>query len=571
MSRAAKKLAEPIFPKCPSGIEGLDQVTLGGLPRGRPTLVCGGAGCGKTLFAIQFLVRGALDYDEPGVFITFEETAQDLTRNTRSLGFGLERLVKDKKLAFDHVQIELTEFEEAGPYDLDGLIVRLGFAIDSIGAKRIVLDSIDVLFGGLSNQAIIRSELRRLFRWLNDKGITAIVTAERGIETLTRSGLEEYVADCVILLDNRIIEQNSTRRVRVVKYRGSAHGTDEYPFMIDENGIAVLPITSAGLTHEASEERVTSGIAQLDSMFDGAGYYRGSTVLASGTAGTGKTSLAGHLADATCRRGERCMFVSFEESPSQIVRNMRHIGMNLAPWIDQGTLRLIGTRPTTHGLETHLAMIHKWIREFEPKVVIIDPISNLISVGSRTEAKSILVRLIDYLKSTKITAFFTNLTSGGEVLESTEVGVSSLIDTWILLRDTELGGERNRGIYILKSRGMDHSNQIREFRISQTGVELLDVYSGPNGSLTGSSRLAHEAQERAAALAKAQAIERMQFDLEQRRKSIEAQVAALRSSFEIEERELSLTIARQTQVVGDRLEMHRSRNIDLANGNSVPV
>jgi circadian clock protein KaiC len=486
------------LPKAPTGIQGLDEITGGGLPRGRPTLVCGGAGCGKTLLAMEFLVRGATEFDEPGVFLAFEETAEDLAQNVRSLGFDLDDLVRRSKLAVDFVHVERSQIEETGEYDLEGLFIRLGHAIDAIGARRVVLDSIETLFGGLSNAAILRSELHRLFRWLKDRKVTAVITGERGEGTLTRHGLEEYVSDCVIVLDHRVTEQLSTRRLRIVKYRGSVHGTNEYPFLIDENGISVLPITSLGLRQEASRERISTGVARLDAMLGGEGVYRGTSVLVSGTAGIGKTSLATHFADAACRRGERCLYFAFEESESQLVRNMRSIGLDLNPWLKKGLLRVHATRPTASGLEMHLVTIHKFVDEFEPRVVVVDPITTFTSAGTSVEAEAMLMRLIDYLKGQQITAYFTSLTHSGNPHEQSQIGISSLIDTWFLLRDIELGGERNRLLYILKSRGMAHSNQIREFALTGHGVQLRDAHIGPEGVVTGSVRLAQEAREQAA-------------------------------------------------------------------------
>jgi circadian clock protein KaiC len=554
------------LPKCPTGISGLDEVTAGGLPRGRPTLVCGSAGCGKTLLAMEFLVRGAIQFGEPGVFMAFEETAPELTENVRSLGFDLDRLIQQKLPAVDHVHVERSEILETGEYDLEGLFIRLGFAIDSIGAKRVVLDTIETLFGGLSNTAILRAELRRLFRWLKEKGVTAIITGERGEGTLTRQGLEEYVGDCVILLDHRVTEQLSTRRLRIVKYRGSAHGTNEYPFLIDEAGFSVLPITAMGLDHAASTERISTGIPRLDTMLGGVGLYRGSSILISGTAGTGKTSLASHFADAACRRGERCLHFAFEESPSQLLRNMRSIGINLEPHRNKDLLRFVASRPTSAGLEMHLAIMHRRIEEFEPALMILDPISNFIAAGTDLEANRMLVRLVDYLKSRGITAVFTNLATGGRAQEATELGISSLIDTWILLRDIELGGERNRGMYILKSRGMAHSNQIREFLLTERGVQLRDVYVGSEGVLTGSMRLAQEAREKAAARLRQQQIERKAHELERKRQLVEAQIAALRLEFENEEEELRRVLAEgqacEQALAEDRVAMSKSRQSD---------
>lgn len=462
------------LPKALTGIKGLDEITGGGLPQGRPTLVCGSAGCGKTLLAAEFLMRGALEFNEPGVFMAFEETGEELAQNVRSLGFDLDQLVRENKVLVDYVRVERGEIEETGEYDLEGLFVRLGYAIDSIGAKRVVLDTIETLFGGLSNAAVLRSELRRLFRWLKDKGVTAIITGERGDKTLTRQGLEEYVSDCVILLDHRVTENLSTRRLRIVKYRGSVHGTDEYPFLIDENGISVLPVTSLELQHTASNERVSTGIAAFDAMLSG-GYYRGTTVLVSGTAGNGKSSLAAVFADAACRRGERCLYFAFEESKAQAVRNMRSIGVDLEPWLNKNLLCFHATRPTGYGLEMHLATMHKLVEKFNPAVVVIDPISNMTQAGSLAETRVMLMRLIDFLKTRGITALLTNLTSRGNAEEETEAGISSLVDTWILIRDFESGDERTRAFNVLKSRGMSHSRHVHRMIMSARGIEIVDT------------------------------------------------------------------------------------------------
>jgi circadian clock protein KaiC len=523
------------LPKAATGIDGLDQITGGGLPRGRPTLVCGGAGCGKTLFAMEFLVRGVTQFNEPGAFITFEETGEELAANVRSLGFDLDALIAANQVALDHVRVEPAEIAETGDFDLEGLFLRLGLAIDSVGAKRVVLDTIESLFGGFTNQALLRSELRRLFRFLKDKGVTAVITGERGDGQLTRQGLEEYVSDCVILLDNRVNDQITTRRLRIVKYRGTSHGTNEYPFIIDENGMSVLPVTSLGLKHDVSSERVPSGVARLDTMLGGKGYFRGSSILISGTAGTGKTSLSAHFAAETCRRGERCLYFAFEESPSQLFRNMRSIGIELEPYAKKGLLKMHASRPTLYGLEMHLVQIHKMVTQFDPAVVIIDPISNFISGGTSGDTQSMLVRLIDFLKARQTTAMFTHLTagasSGATSWEGTNVGVSSIIDTWLLVRDIELAGERNRGLYVLKSRGMAHSNQIREFVITSGGVDLLDVYVGAEGVLTGSMRVAQEAREKVQALERRQDEARRQRELESKGAALQAQIAALQAEF----------------------------------------
>jgi circadian clock protein KaiC len=555
------------LPKSPTGIQGLDEITGGGLPKGRPTLVCGSAGCGKTLLAMEFLVRGATQFNEPGVFMAFEETAKDLTKNFASLGFDLKDLVARKKIILDFVYLEPSEIKESGEYDLEGLFIRLGHAIDSIGAKRVVLDTVESLFSSLPNSQILRAELRRLFRWLKDKGVTAVITGERGESTLTRQGLEEYVSDCVIVLDHRVSDQVSSRRLRVVKYRGSTHGTNEYPFLIDQDGISVLPITSLGLQQVASTARIPTGIPRLDTMLGGAGYYRGSSVLVSGTAGTGKTSLAMLFAVAACRRGERALYFSFEESPSQIMRNMRSIGINLEPWVQKGLLRFIANRPTFAGLEMHVTTISKAILAFKPQVVIVDPLTTFIIGNNEAEVKAMVMRLVDLLKMNKCTTLFTSLILSGSTPEQSQVHIASMIDTWLLLRDIEIGGERNRGIYILKSRGMSHSNQIREFLLTDHGVEVRDVYAGPSGVLTGSARLAQEAQEKAAVSAREQEVDRRQTELELKRKTMEAQIAAMRAEFKLQEAG-SLKIigqeqAQEAQLMQERLDMGLSRKADV--------
>ena len=558
--------ARPQLPKAPTGIQGLDEITGGGLPRGRPTLICGSAGCGKTLLAMEFLVRGATQFGEPGVFMAFEETTQDLTQNVASLGFDLKDLVARKKMVLDFVNVEPSDMAESGEYDLEGLFIRLGHAIDAIGAKRVVLDTMESLFAGLPNPVILRAELRRLFRWLKAKGVTAVITGERGDGTLTRQGLEEYVSDCVIVLDHRVTEQTSSRRLRIVKYRGSTHGTNEYPFLIDEDGISVLPVTSLALQHIASTDRIPTGIPRLDAMLGGAGYYRGSSVLASGMAGTGKTSLAASFVDAACRRGERVLFFAFEESPSQIMRNMRSIGIDLEPWVKKGLLQFQAIRPTFAGLETHLALKHKLISQFKPQVVILDPLNSFIIGDNDTEVKSMLIRLLDFLKTNQITGFFTHLTSGDSVLEQTEVGVSSLIDTWLLVRDIDSGGERNRALYILKSRGMAHSNQIREFLLTDHGVELSDVYVGASGVLTGSARLAQEAQEKAALVIRDQEVELRRIELERKRTTLEAQIEVLRAEFAVQEiasiKIIGQEKAEKAQLAQGRVDMGLSRQVD---------
>lgn len=529
------------LPKIPTGIAGLDEVTAGGLPKGRPTLICGSAGCGKTLMSLEFIVRGATKFNEPGVFMAFEEKADELTANVTSLGFDLKKLQKENKLRIDHVHIDRSEIEETGEYDLDGLFIRLGYAIDSIGAKRVVLDTIENLFSGLYDQGILRAELRRLFGWLKEKGVTAIITAEKGEGTLTRQGLEEYVSDCVILLDHRVQDKIFTRLLRIVKYRGSLHGTNEYPFIIDEEGISVLPVTSLLLNHDVSSQRVSSGIASLDKMLGGDGFFRGSSILFSGTAGTGKTSLAASFADATCKRNERCIYFAFEESPQQIVRNMQSIGMNLKKHIDNGLLKMNASRPSLYGLENHLVNIYKSIRDFNPTTVILDPITNLATVGSISEVKSMLIRLIDFLQAEQITVVFTALKLDTVINEQTDEGVSSLVDAWILVRDIEGNGERNRGLYIMKSRGMRHSNQVREFIITDDGLDLVDVYLGAEGVLTGSAREAQQLNEITGEVLRTHSITRTGVEIQRKQKVLDAKIASLQEEFESVKDELKKT------------------------------
>jgi circadian clock protein KaiC len=520
------------LPKTLTGIAGLDEITEGGLPTGRPTLICGAAGSGKTLFSIEFIVRGALQFNEPGVFMAFEEKAEELAINVASLGFDLQALQKDKLIKLDYVHIERSEIEETGEYDLEGLFIRLGYAIDSIGAKRVVLDTIENLFSGLSNQAILRAELRRLFQWLKEKGVTAIITGEKGDGYLTRQGLEEYVSDCVILLDHRVSNQISTRLLRIVKYRGSIHGTNEYPFLIDEDGISVLPITSLTLAHDVSSERVPSGIPALDKLLEGKGFFKGSSILVSGTAGTGKTSIAAYFANATCNNKGRCLYFAFEESPQQIIRNMMSIGMDLQKHVDDGLLQFHASRPTLNGLEMHLVAIHKMVRRFKPQAIILDPITNLVTVGSVSEVKAMLIRLIDFLQAEQITVMFTALTLNTVINEQTDEGVSSLVDAWILVRDIENNGERNRGMYIMKSRGMKHSNQVREFVISDEGLSLVDVYLGPEGVLTGSAREAQQLMESTSEVLRTHAVTRKDKEIERKRMVLQAKIESLKEEFE---------------------------------------
>ena len=558
-----------------TGIPGFDEITRGGVPKGRPTLICGSAGAGKTLFAMEFLVRGATQFNEPGVFISFEESDEELATNVASLNFDLNELVAEKKLVLDYVFIERSEIEETGEYDLEGLFLRLDHAVSSIGAKRIVLDTLEALFSALPNEAIIRAELRRLFRWLKERGLTAVITCERGNGTLTRYGLEEYVADCVILLDNRVQNQISTRRMRIVKYRGTSHGTNEYPFFIDEKGFSVLPITSLGLTHKAPTDRVSSGIGRLDTMLNGKGFYRGSSILVSGTAGTGKSTLAAHFVEAACLRGERAQFFAFEESQEQIIRNMRSVGIDLERFVKKGSLKFQNARPATWGLEIHLAMIHKAISDFNPSVVVVDPVTNFLAVGDSVETKSMLTRLIDFLKMRQITGMFTSLTSSGREIEDSEVGVSSLMDAWLLVKNIESNGERNRGLYILKARGIAHSNQVREFVLTDHGIELIDAYVGSAGVLMGSARSSQLAVENAAEVERRHATARKEHELRRKQELYEAQLVALRGQYESERdailREMDDEQQRLQLMAAQRLEIARLRQADNSDNNKVQI
>ena len=531
--------------KTPTGIPGLDEVTDGGLPRGRTTLLCGGPGCGKTLMAMQFLVRGAVDGGEPGVLVAFEESPAELAENVASLGWDLKDLQARGLLAIDHIRISDSEIVETGAWDLEGLFIRLGAAIDSVGANRVVLDTVEALFGPFGDELTLRSELRRLFRWLNDRGVTAIVTGERGEGTLTRHGLEEYVSDCVVLLDHRLHDQISTRRLRVVKYRGSHHGPDEYPFLIDRNGFSVLPVSSMGLDHDASSDRVSTGVGDLDRMLDG-GVFRGSSVLLSGTPGSGKTTLGARFLEAGCERGERGMLFAFEESPAQIARNMRSVGIDVQRWVDAGMLRIVSARPAAYGLEMHLATLYRAVEEFEPANVVIDPLSALN--GEEFQLRAMLSRLIDHFKARQTTAVMTTLIRGA-FDDRAGLGISSVIDTWVDVGNLEIDGERNRGINVLKSRGMAHSSQVREFQITSQGLCIRDVYAGERGVLMGSARRSQEARDRAQAITRGEELEAKRQQLKSRRSTLEAQIAALHDQLEAETQQLSGEIE-----AGERLE-----------------
>jgi circadian clock protein KaiC len=556
------------LPKTLTGISGFDEITSGGLPAGRPTLVCGDAGCGKTLFSIEFIVKGAMLFNEPGVFMAFEEKSDELAMNVASLGFDLKKMVAQNKLRIDYVHIERREIEETGEYDLDGLFIRLAHAIDSIGAKRVVLDTIENLFAGLTNEGILRAELRRLFQWLKEKKVTAIITGEKGHGMLTREGLEEYVSDCVIFLDHRVVNQISTRRLRIIKYRGSLHGTNEYPFLIDEDGISVLPVTSLKLESKVSSQRVSTGIPTMDAMMDNKGFYKGSSVLVSGTAGTGKTSIASFFAAETCKRNERCIYFAFEESPEQIIRNMRSIGVDLDKYVKKGLLKFHASRPTLYGLEMHLVVIHKMIKQFKPAAVILDPITNLITVGSVSEVKSILTRLIDFLQTEQITVMFTALTLNNIVNEQTDEGVSSLVDTWILVRDIEFNGERNRGLYIMKARGMKHSNQVREFIINNKGLYLEEVYLGPEGILTGSARESHHLQLKTQDILNKHSISRTDTAINRKKKELDMKIFHLTSEFETLKEELQNEFVEQ-ELKKEVVEKNRQEMIRLRKKNEM--
>ncbi|MBV9831257.1 MAG: circadian clock protein KaiC [Marmoricola sp.] len=527
---------EPVgLEKAPTGIAGFDEITGGGVPRGRPTLVTGAAGSGKTLFGIEFLVRGARDHGEPGVMIAFEESAPDLAVNVASLGFDLEAMQRDGTLLIDAVHLDPSEFVESGAFDLEGLFIRLASAVAEVGAKRIVLDTIELLFSALPNEAVVRGELGRLFRWLKDQGLTTVITGERGNKAgqLTRYGIEEYVSDCVVVLDHRVTDELSTRRLRVTKYRGTVHGTNEYPFLISDKGIVVVPITSIALEHQASEERVPSGVPQLDEMMGG-GIYRGSTAMISGSAGTGKTSIAAAFAQAGCERGDRVLFVSFEESPSQLIRNMASIGIDLRRWVDAGLLRIESVRPTAFGLEEHLALLMRLVDDAEPQLVVLDAIGSMGKAGALHDSAQAVSRDVDLLKSRGITGVMTTLShSSGDA--SSEIDVSSLVDTWLLLRNHETNGERNRLMFVIKSRGIAHSNQVREFLLTGEGPQLVEVYVGPEGVLTGSARVSRMEQEEAAREAHAVEGERRRLALAQRKASLQAQIADLQAQLMAED------------------------------------
>lgn len=553
-----------------TGIDGFDELTLGGLPSGRPTLVCGSAGCGKTLFASTFLFNGAKVYGEPGVFVTFEERPVDIIANVESLGFDLQSLIDRSMIQIEHIAIDPTEVAEIGEYDLEALFLRLEFAVDQIGAKRIVLDTIESLFSAFSNPAILRAEIRRLFDWLKHKGLTAVITGERGDGTLTRQGLEEYVSDCVILLDHRVDNQISTRRLRIVKYRGTAHGTNEYPFLIDEDGFSVLPVSSLGLGHKVFDERISTGVPDLDAMLTGGGFYRGSSILLTGVAGSGKSSLACMMVHAACQRGERALYLSFEESAGQTVRNMKSIGVDLSQWLKSGQMRYVAARPTFYSLEMHLAVMLREIGKFKPQLVVLDPISAFTGSADMVEVQAMLLRIVDFLKSNGITAVFTHLAHIQQA--ETDAGLSSLMDGWVLLLNREVNGEFNRELYLLKARGIAHSNQVREFIMSDDGIHLLEPYLGESGALTGSARRSEEARTRRAEVDRLAEVARVQDQVGQRRRRALAQIEALKADIDADEAELKRLVKAEEVYIrqsrDDATAMARGRGTEKPVGKS---
>jgi circadian clock protein KaiC len=566
LKSTSTRSAKSSLSKAPSGVDGLDAITFGGLPKGRPTLVYGGPGCGKTLLGIQFLTRGASEFDEPGVFLSFEETIEEHKQNVKALGYDLTGLIRRNLLMFEHAMIDPSREIGRGEYDLDALFMRLARAVDQANAKRVVIDALETVILGERDRAAVRQSFERLFRWLKNRQITSVITAEDDGHGRSRHGFEDYIADCVVHLDHRIVHQVSTRTLRVVKYRGSGHSANEYPFLIDENGIHVAPLSAAGLQHPVSTDRASTGIPRLDAMLGGAGYYRGTTALISGTPGAGKSSLAAHYMDAACARGEHVLVFSYEESPDQTMRNMGSIGFDLKRWVNADALQFLAARPSMYGLEMHLAVMTKAITRFGPQSVVIDPISNLVRAGNEDEAQSVVVRLIDFLKTRGITTILTHPTTDISATTHSNLAISSIVDTWILLETVQSGGERNRQLFILKSRGMAHSNQVREFHITSRGVELVDVYDGPQGVLTGAARATREAEERAARLTRAQEVERQRRNMVRRQQAIEAQIAALQADLEAELAESARVIGEseelEQQLSNERAAMARHRRAD---------
>jgi circadian clock protein KaiC len=556
------------LPKSPTGIDGFDEITGGGLPTGRPSLVCGPPGTGKSIFAMQFLVNGVTRYGEPGVFLTFEESREELVANVRSFGFGVDRLEREGRLLVDALPLE-PQTVETGEFDLEALIVRLAWAVDQVGAKRVAVDNVEALFTAFSRPALVRAEVRRLFRWLKDHELTAVITGERGEDMVTRHGMQEYLSDCVVVLDHRIVQDVATRRMRVLKYRGAMHGRNEYPFLIGADGLEVLPITSIGLRQPVSSDRISTGVVGLDEMLGGEGVFRGSGVLISGTSGTGKTTIASCFADAACRRGEVVLYFSFEESQAEIERNLASVGLDMAHWVERGLLHFHCERPTTRGLEDHLALMQQLTRELAPTLVVIDPVSSLARGASPFDVSSMLLRQIYYLKATGITAVMTVLNEETGLQQPIQ-SISSLVDTWLHVDIMESFEERNRGLYVRKARGMAHSNQIREFLLSDQGVSLVPVFVGVHGVLTGSARVAAESSERATALELTEESEDLASALERRREAVESHVAEMRADFAAEEsltrRLIETSEQRREAVRLDRLEQARRRTVKPAEG-----
>jgi len=553
--KSKPKVLKLILKKTPSGINGFDEITDGGLPKNRPTIICGNTGSGKTVISMEFLVKGALKYNEPGVFMSFEETREELATNMESLHFDLDSLIKKRKIYIEYLEIDKSQNIEAGRYDLEGLFVRLQNAITSIGAKRVVLDSLDALFYGLNNNAI-RPEIKRLFKWLKEKEVTAIITSESDNGFSTKNGLEQYVADCVIALDNRTVNQTTTRRIKIVKMRGSVHGINEYPFSIDMNGISVLPLISQLANQSLSTVRISSGVKDLDGMLDGKGFFEGSSILVSGSAGTGKTSIAISLINATCIKKIRGLYCAFEESSSQITRNMLSIGLDIEPYIKSGVLKMYSSRPTIQNLELHLIAIQKIIEEFDPKIIVLDPITNLIAEGINTEIRQMLAHFVDFLKSKNITVLFTAAITLETVKSNpSDEGISAMVDTWILVRDIETNSERNRGIYILKSRGMNHSTQVREFVITDNGLSLLPIYISAGGILTGSAKLEHTLQKEEQNKLFKNEIKTRNSEIERKRKMMEENIALLKTNFESE-----VAILNEIEIEGDLLAESKEKD-----------
>ena len=472
---AETELSITKLPKSLTGIQGLDDITYGGIPQNRPTLLVGSIGTGKTIFAMEYIINGITMFNEPGVFMTFEEQTDELQINVTSMGYNLSKLIADNKIYLEHLHIDHREIQATGKYDIEGLFIRIEMAIEKVKAKRIVLDALDTLFIGLDSQ-ILRSEIKRLFFWLKEKKVTAIITSEVGDIFLTRLGFEEVVADCVIELNNRLNNQISTRRLRIVKYRGSYHSTNEYPFMIDHKGITIFPIISEAPQIIVSNERISSGIKQIDEMLDGRGFYVGSSILVSGSAGTGKSSIAASFIKDVCEKKGTALYCAFEEAPNQIKRNMASIGIFLEPYEKSGNLHFYYSRPTLQTLELHFIAIKKLIKQINPSVVILDPITNLMIENINSDIRTMLTRFVDYLKMEQITVLLTaTLTvSSLELIQSNE-GISSMVDTCIMIQEKNIIDSRRRTLYIMKSRGICNSKKEVEFIITSEGISIAPL------------------------------------------------------------------------------------------------